>query len=76
MYEIKLINVLKIFDIFTETNNLTTNAFAEYKRELEEEKEKLNALLPVAIDEYQLTKEEVFLNEMEDKKYDITKIFE
>ena len=41
-----------------------------------EEKEKLNALLPVAIDEYQLTMEEVFLNEMEDKKYDITKIFE
>lgn len=40
------------------------------------EKEKLNALLPVAIDEYQLTMEEVFLNEMEDKKYDITKIFE
>lgn len=42
----------------------------------EEEKAKLNALLPVAIDEYQLTMEEVFLNEMEDKKYDITKIFE
>lgn len=41
-----------------------------------EEKSKLNALLPVAIDEYQLTMEEVFLNEMEDKKYDITKIFE
>ena len=41
-----------------------------------EEKEKLNALLPVAIDEYQLTMEEVFLNEMEDKSYDITKIFE
>ncbi len=41
-----------------------------------EEKEKLNALLPIAIDEYQLTMEEVFLNEMEDKKYDVTKIFE
>lgn len=41
-----------------------------------EEKEKLNALLPIAIDEYRLTMEEVFLNEMEDKKYDITKIFE
>lgn len=41
-----------------------------------EEKQKLNALLPMAIDEYQLTMEEVFLNEMEDKKYDITKIFE
>ncbi len=40
-----------------------------------EEKEKLNALLPIAIDEYRLTMEEVFLNEMEDKKYDITKIF-
>ncbi len=41
-----------------------------------EEKQKLNALLPIAIDEYQLTMEEVFLNEMEDKKYDVTKIFE
>ena len=41
-----------------------------------EEKQKLNALLPMAIDEYKLTMEEVFLNEMEDKKYDITKIFE
>ncbi len=41
-----------------------------------EEKQKLNSLLPVAVDEYQLTMEEVFLNEMEDKKYDITKIFE
>lgn len=42
----------------------------------EEEKAKLNALRPIAVDEYQLTMEEVFLNEMEDKKYDITKIFE
>lgn len=41
-----------------------------------EQKEKLNALLPMAIDEYTLTLEEVFLNEMEDKSYDITKIFE
>lgn len=41
-----------------------------------EEKEKLNTLNPMAVDEYQLTMEEVFLNEMEDKKYDITKIFE
>ncbi len=41
-----------------------------------EEKQKLNALLPIAIDEYQLTMEEVFLNEMEEKKYDVTKIFE
>ena len=38
--------------------------------------ERLNALRPIAIDEYKLTMEEVFLNEMEDKKYDITKIFE
>ncbi len=41
-----------------------------------EQKQKLNALLPMAIDEYKLTMEEVFLNEMEEKKYDITKIFE
>ncbi len=41
-----------------------------------EQAEKLNALRPIAIDEYKLTMEEVFLNEMEDKKYDITKIFE
>lgn len=41
-----------------------------------QEKQKINALLPIAVDEYKLTLEEVFLNEMEDKKYDITKIFE
>lgn len=41
-----------------------------------EQREKLNALMPMAIDEYKLTLEEVFLNEMEDKKYDITKIFQ
>lgn len=41
-----------------------------------EQKQKLNALLPMAMDEYRLTMEEVFLNEMEEKKYDITKIFE
>lgn len=41
-----------------------------------EEKSKLNSLLPIAIDEYKLTMEEVFLNEMEEKKYDVTKIFE
>ena len=41
-----------------------------------EQAEKLKALNPIAIDEYKLTMEEVFLNEMEDKKYDITKIFE
>lgn len=41
-----------------------------------EQKEKLNSLLPMAMDEYKLTMEEVFLNEMEEKKYDITKIFE
>ena len=47
-----------------------------FDKETADEKQKLNALLPMAIDEYQLTMEEVFLNEMEDKKYDITKIFE
>ncbi len=47
-----------------------------FKENLNEEKIKLNALRPIAIDEYKLTLEEVFLNEMEDKKYDITKIFE
>lgn len=41
-----------------------------------EQKHKLNALIPMAMDEYKLTMEEVFLNEMEEKKYDITKIFE
>ncbi len=41
-----------------------------------EQKQKLNTLLPMAMDEYRLTMEEVFLNEMEEKKYDITKIFE
>ena len=47
-----------------------------FDKETAEEKEKLNELNPIAVDEYQLTMEEVFLNEMEDKKYDITKIFE
>lgn len=47
-----------------------------FEGDSESEKAKLNALGPIAIDEYQLTMEEVFLNEMEDKKYDITKIFE
>lgn len=47
-----------------------------FDKDSAEEKQKLNALLPIAIDEHQLTMEEVFLNEMEDKKYDITKIFE
>lgn len=47
-----------------------------FDKNTSEEKHKLNALLPIAIDEYKLTMEEVFLNEMEDKKYDITKIFE
>ena len=46
-----------------------------FEGKADEEKQKINALLPVAIDEYQLTMEEVFLNEMEDKKYDISKIF-
>lgn len=40
------------------------------------QRDKLAAMNPIAIDEYRLTMEEVFLNEMEDKKYDITKIFE
>lgn len=47
-----------------------------FDKNTDEQKNKLNALLPVAVDEYRLTMEEVFLNEMEDKKYDITKIFE
>lgn len=47
-----------------------------FEKNAKEQKEKLNALLPMAVDEYQLTLEEVFLNEMEDKKYDISKIFE
>ena len=47
-----------------------------FEKNADEQRHKLNALLPMAIDEYQLTMEEVFLNEMEDKKYDITKIFE
>lgn len=47
-----------------------------FDKNIKEQKEKLNALLPMAIDEYSLTLEEVFLNEMEDKKYDVTKIFE
>ena len=40
------------------------------------QRDMLTAMNPIAIDEYRLTMEEVFLNEMEDKKYDITKIFE
>ena len=51
-------------------------AMAIFESNAEEQKQKLNALLPMAIDEYKLTMEEVFLNEMEEKKYDITKIFE
>lgn len=51
-------------------------AMVIFKSNTEEQKQKLNALLPMAIDEYKLTMEEVFLNEMEEKKYDITKIFE
>ena len=47
-----------------------------FEGDCESEKAKLNSLRPIAVDEYQLTMEEVFLNEMEDKKYDITKIFE
>lgn len=51
-------------------------AMVIFESNAEEQKQKLNALLPMAIDEYKLTMEEVFLNEMEEKKYDITKIFE
>ena len=51
-------------------------AMVIFESNTEEQKQKLNALLPMAIDEYKLTMEEVFLNEMEEKKYDITKIFE
>lgn len=51
-------------------------AIVIFNENLDEQRNKLNALLPMAIDEYKLTMEEVFLNEMEDKKYDITKIFE
>lgn len=47
-----------------------------FDKNTKDQKDKLNALLPMAIDEYRLTMEEVFLNEMEDKKYDVTKIFE
>ncbi|MBQ4644854.1 MAG: ABC transporter ATP-binding protein [Clostridia bacterium] len=47
-----------------------------FEKNADEQRHKLNALLPMAIDEYRLTMEEVFLNEMEEKKYDITKIFE
>ncbi|MGN0521160.1 MAG: ABC transporter ATP-binding protein [Eubacterium sp.] len=36
---------------------------------------RLNALNPIHIDSINLSLEEVFLNEMEDKDYDITKIF-
>ena len=46
-----------------------------FSQNAKEEKEKLNALMPLAMDEYTLTMEEVFLNEMEEKKYDITKVF-
>ncbi len=51
-------------------------ALVIFDKNTAEQKQKLNALLPMAIDEYKLTMEEVFLNEMEEKKYDITKIFE
>lgn len=51
-------------------------AIIVFENAKQEQREKLNALNPIAIDEHQLTMEEVFLNEMEEKKYDITKIFE
>ncbi len=42
----------------------------------ETERPKLDALAPLAVDEFALTLEEIFLSEMEDKDYDVTKIFE
>ena len=37
--------------------------------------EKLSDMAPLLLEKYPLTLEEIFLNEMEDKNYDITKIF-
>ncbi len=41
----------------------------------EEVEEKLSDMAPLLLEKYPLTLEEIFLNEMEDKNYDITKIF-
>ncbi len=41
----------------------------------DEVEEKLSDMAPLLLEKYPLTLEEIFLNEMEDKNYDITKIF-
>lgn len=41
----------------------------------DEVEEKLADMAPLLLEKYPLTLEEIFLNEMEDKSYDITKIF-
>lgn len=41
----------------------------------EEVERKLSDMAPLLLEKYPLTLEEIFLNEMEDKNYDITKIF-
>ncbi len=41
----------------------------------DETEEKLSDMAPLLLEKYPLTLEEIFLNEMEDKSYDITKIF-
>lgn len=41
----------------------------------EEVEQKLADMAPLLLEKYPLTLEEIFLNEMEDKNYDITKIF-
>ncbi|MBE6756302.1 MAG: ABC transporter ATP-binding protein [Ruminococcaceae bacterium] len=41
----------------------------------EETEQKLSDMAPLLLEKYPLTLEEIFLNEMEDKSYDITKIF-
>lgn len=41
----------------------------------EETEQKLSDMAPLLLEKYPLTLEEIFLNEMEDKNYDITKIF-
>lgn len=41
----------------------------------EEVEQKLSDMAPLLLEKYPLTLEEIFLNEMEDKNYDITKIF-
>ena len=41
----------------------------------DEVEKKLGDMNPLLLEKYPLTLEEIFLNEMEDKNYDITKIF-